>query len=81
MNLKYSGEKGISPIDSKEYYVFNDLSNPDFKHYVEITTNYLSHSIMDFCHESQSHPLCKDGRSDRYDVHEYLYTVEPINKD
>jgi hypothetical protein len=37
--MKYTGEKGVSPIDGKEYHLFNDLSNPAFKHYIDPSSN------------------------------------------
>ena len=36
---------------------------------------------MDFCTDPASHMLCREGKSDRYDVHEYLYDVRPVVKD
>ena len=73
-NFKYSGATGISPYNGREYYIFNDVPNTALKHYVDINTKYLSHSVMDFCSDPNSQPLCNNGKSDRYDLHEYTYT-------
>ena len=75
-NHKYSGSKAVSPLTGKEYYVFDDISNTAFKHYVDPSTHFLTHSIMDFCTDANSQALCKDGKSVRYDVHEYEYSQE-----
>ena len=71
--MKYSGQLGVSPLDGKEYFIFNDQSTSTFKHFVDKENRWLSHSIMDFCYDTTSTVLCNNGKSDRYEVREYTY--------
>jgi hypothetical protein len=73
MTMKYSGQVGVSPLDGKEYYIFNDQTTATTKHFVDKENLWLAHSIMDFCYDQSSPALCNDGKSDRYDVREYTY--------